>query len=73
MASLHRKNRWERLVVEPISDSLHLPGAARYALLHPPKAVKSGLATVGGIAGLTAGSAIVSSLRRRSEGSRNDS
>ncbi len=73
MGLLHRKSRWERLVVEPISDSMHLPGAARYAMLHPPKGVKSGLATLGGVVGLTAGSAIVSSLRRRSAESRNDS
>jgi len=65
MALLHRKSRWERLVVEPVSDALDLSGTVRYRLLHPPKALKPGLATLGGLVGLTAGGAALSSLRRR--------
>jgi hypothetical protein len=37
------------------------------------KATKAGLITAGGLAGLTAASAAISSRRRRTEGSRNDS
>jgi hypothetical protein len=36
----------------------------------PPKAVKSALAAVGGLVGVTAGSAAMSARRRRSEASR---
>lgn len=67
MRLLHRKSRWERMVVEPISQTLDLSGAARYRLLHPPKALKPSLATLGGLLGLTAGSAALSSVRHRSE------
>ena len=37
------------------------------------KALKTGLIAAGGLAGLTAGSAGISSLRRRKEGARDDS
>jgi hypothetical protein len=37
------------------------------------KALKAGLIAAGGLAGLTAGSAGISSLRRRTEGARDDS
>jgi len=52
-----------------------LPATVRSSLpeVHPPKAVKSGLAAAGGLIGLTAGSAAVSARRRRSEGSTQDS
>lgn len=52
-----RKSRWQRLL-----DAIHLPGRP------PDKAVKVGLIAAGGITGLTAGSAGISSLRRRVEG-----
>jgi hypothetical protein len=69
---LHRKSRWERAVIEPISQSLDLPAGIRYRLAHPPKALKPGLGALGGLLGLTAGSAVLSSARRRNE-SRNRS
>ena len=52
MHLLHRKGRWERRVVDPARDALR-------------RVVKPGLATIGGLVGLTVGSAAVSSLRRR--------
>ncbi|MBX5441565.1 MAG: hypothetical protein IRZ32_08555 [Solirubrobacteraceae bacterium] len=52
----HRKGRWER------RWGRHVAGPVKDAL---PKAVKPGLAALGGLVGLTAGSAAVSSLRRR--------
>jgi len=52
MHLLHRKGRWERRVVDPARDALR-------------RVVKPGLAAVGGLVGLTVGSAAVSSLRRR--------
>ena len=58
--------------VKPRADS-PLPAAVRTGLANPPKGVKPGLAAVGGVIGLTAGSAAVSALRRRSEGSANGS
>ncbi|HWV85035.1 MAG TPA: hypothetical protein VNZ62_06270 [Capillimicrobium sp.] len=48
----HRKSHWERRVVDPVKEAL-------------PRALKPGLAAIGGLVGLTAGSAVVSSLRRR--------
>ena len=69
---LFRKSRWERMVVNPVSDSLGLPHGVRSSLAtaQPPKAVTSGLAA---LASLTVGSAAVSSLRRRGAGSRDES
>ena len=49
-----------------------IPSTVRSTLapVHPPaKAVKSALAAVGGLIGVTAGSAAVSARRKRSEGS----
>jgi hypothetical protein len=67
---LHRRTTLGRLV-NRVSDS-ELPATVKSSLadVHPPKAVKSGLAAAGGLIGLTAGSAAVSARRRRSEGSR---
>jgi len=50
-------------------DAAKLPATVKSNLAdgHPPKAVKSGLAAVGGLIGLTAGSAAVSARRRRSD------
>jgi hypothetical protein len=64
MGILHRKSRWER-VIKPVVDSLDLPKGVKSGLADPPKAVKSGVAAVGGVLGLTVGSAVVSSLRHR--------
>lgn len=64
MTILHRKSRWER-VVGPAADQLGLPRGVRNGVADPPKAVKSAVAALGGVLGLTAGSAVVSSLRER--------
>lgn len=83
MRLLKRKNRFQRLL-DNVSDSLDVPGGAKFGLpdigsanplkggLPQGKALKAGL-IAGGLAGLTAASAGVSSLRRRTEGARNDS
>jgi hypothetical protein len=67
---LHRRTGVRR-VAKQVSD-VKLPTTVKGSLpeIHPPKAVKSGLAAAGGLIGLTAGSAAVSAARRRSEGSR---
>lgn len=83
MRLFHRKSRLERLV-ETVNDSLDLPGGrGKHSLsnigsgsglrdgLSPDKAVKAGLVAVG-LAGLTAASAGISSLRRAGE-ARDDS
>lgn len=68
MGILHRQSRWER-VVKPVVERLDLPKGVKSEIANPPKAVKSGVAAVGGFLGLTAGSAVVSSMRQR-EGKR---
>jgi hypothetical protein len=82
----HTKSRLERLV-DAVTDSLDggsspmklgMPGGAgpgkalKEALPSGDKAWKAGL-VAGGLAGLTAGSAGISSLRRRREGARDAS
>lgn len=74
MRIFNRKSQLQRLL-ETVNDSLDtssgiksgLPGAGS------GKALKTGLIAAGGLAGLTAGSAGISSLRRRSEGAKDDS
>jgi hypothetical protein len=61
MRIFRRKSRLQRLV-EPITKRFGLPARPS------DKTVKVGLIAAGGLTGLTAGSAGVSSLRRRSEG-----
>jgi hypothetical protein len=52
MRLIHRKSRWQRLL-EPVAGAT------------PPRgAVKSGLVTVGTMAGVTVASAVVSAVRR---------
>ena len=70
---LRRRTGLARLV-KRVGDSRG-PATVKSSLpeVHPPKAVKSSLAAVGGLIGLTAGSAAVSARRRRSEGSSNHS
>jgi hypothetical protein len=70
---LHRRTGFGRMV-KRVSDS-ELPATIKSSLpeVHPPKAVKGGLAAAGGLIGLTAGSAAVSARRRRSERSRSGS
>jgi hypothetical protein len=81
----NRKSQLQRLL-ETVNDVLDVPGGRRLSLpggLGSPgktlkdavptdKALKAGL-IAGGLAGLTAGSAGISSLRRRREGARDDS
>jgi hypothetical protein len=64
MELLHRRTILRRRV-KPIKS--------RVAKVRPRTAVASGLAAVGGLVGLSAGSAAVSARRRRSEQSSNDS
>jgi hypothetical protein len=77
-----RKSRFERFL-ETVNDSLEELGGVAAAggvssgkalkdVVPKGKARKAGL-IAGGLAGLTAGSAGISSLRRRLEGTRNDS
>lgn len=87
MRLLNRKSRLQRLV-GTVSDSVDLPSGIKSSLpsVGSGNALKSGLPSVGsgnavktglmaaaGIAGLTAASARVSSLRRRREGARDGS
>ena len=84
MRFFNRKSQLQRLL-ENANDSLDAlsgikfdapsasrPGKALKAALPKDKARKAGW-IAGGLAGLTAGSAGISSLRRRQEGARNDS
>jgi|GEM_PF-2051088 len=70
MRILNRKNHVRRLL-DTVNDSLESPST----LTSGPsaKAVKASLIAAGGLAGLTAGSAGISSLRRKREGARDDS
>jgi hypothetical protein len=81
MRVFNRKSRLQRFL-DTVTDSLDaatesvpgsLPsGKALKGAVPKEKAVKAGL-IAGGIAGLTAGSAGISSLRRRQEGESDDS
>jgi hypothetical protein len=82
MGLFNRKSKVERLL-ETVNDSLETVAGLAAAsgvgsgrtlkdALPKDKARKAGL-IAGGVAGLTAGSAGISSLRRRLEGARNDS
>lgn len=69
-----RKSRLQRLLatvndslIAPIGKQIHLPGRPS------DKTVKAGLIAAGGLTGLTAGSAGISSLRHRSEEREDDS
>lgn len=74
MRLFKRKSRRQRLfeavddaVVAPIASRIHFPGRPS------SKTVKVGAIAAGGLTGLTAGSAGISSLRRRTEGAQRDS
>ena len=67
MSVFNRKSQLQRLA-KSVNDS----GKPLKAALPNDKALKAGL-IAGGLAGLTAGSAGISSLRRRAEGARDDS
>ena len=83
MRFFNKKSQLQRLL-ENVNDSLDAlsgikidtpssgPGKALKAALPKDKARKAGW-IAGGLAGLTAGSAGISSLRRRKEGARDDS
>jgi hypothetical protein len=68
MRLFRRRNRLERALatvkdslVDPLAETIRLPSPS-------DKTVKAGLIAAGGLTGLTAGSAGISSLRRRVEG-----
>ncbi len=68
MRILTRKSTLEHLL-NTVTDSLEAPkGGIKSKLPRSGKAVKASLLTAGGLAGLTAASAGISRLRRRSEG-----
>jgi hypothetical protein len=65
MGLLNRKSRLQRLLAT-VNDSLDLPSRVKSLPdMGSSTAVKAGLMAAGGLAGLTAGSAGISSLRRR--------
>jgi hypothetical protein len=74
MRLLSRKSRTQRLL-KTVNKSLRVPSGIKSGLpdVGSGKAMKAGLITAGGLAGLTAGSAGISSLRRHSEGASDDS
>jgi hypothetical protein len=74
MRPFRRKSELQRLI-DTVSDALDVPGGLKGAVPsgRPGKAVKAALITAGGLAGLTAGSAGISSLRRQREGAGRDS
>ena len=67
MRILKRKSTLDQLV-DAVTDSLEAPKGVKSKLPRSRKAVKASLLTAGGLAGLTAASAGISRLRRRSEG-----
>lgn len=68
MRLLNRKNQVQRLL-ETVGDSIDVPST----LKSPGRATKAGLIAAGSLAGLTAGSAGISSLRRKQEEASDDS
>lgn len=71
MRLLNRKSRPQRLL-ETVKN---MPSGIKSGLpdVGSGKAMKAGLIAAGGLVGLTAGSAGISSLRRHSEGASDDS
>ena len=74
MRILNRKTPLQRFL-DSVNDTLDVPDGLRFDLPGggPGKALKVGLIAVSGLAGLTAGSAGISSLRHHKEGARDDS
>jgi hypothetical protein len=75
MRLFNRKNQLQRLL-QTVNDSLDASTSGIKSRLPSggsAKRLKAGLIAAGSLAGLTAGSAGISSLRRRSEGARDDS
>jgi hypothetical protein len=65
----NRKSQMQRLL-DTVTDPAELPNAVKSGMetVGSSKALKTGLIAVGGIAGLAAGSAGISSLRRHGDG-----
>jgi hypothetical protein len=72
MRLFNRKSQLQRLL-ETVNDTLDPSSWQSVGLPRSAKAVKTGLIAAGGVAGLTAASAGISSIRRRAEGARRDS
>jgi hypothetical protein len=71
MRVFNRKSRLER-VLDTVTDSLD-PSNLKRIPVGRGKALKTGAIAAGGVAGLTAVSAGISSLRRRAEGDEEES
>jgi hypothetical protein len=72
MRLFNRKSQLQRLL-ETVNDTLDPSSWKNVELPGSAKALKTSLIAVGGVAGLTAASAGISSIRRRAEGARRDS
>jgi hypothetical protein len=72
MRLFNRKSQLQRFL-ETVNDSLDTTSWRSVELPGSAKGLKTGLIAAGGIAGLTAASAGISSIRRRAEGARHDS
>ena len=72
---LFNKKRQLHRLLDTVSDSLDVPSGIKSSLpdVGSSKALKAGLVAAGGLAGLTAGSAGISSLRRHRERAKDDS
>jgi len=74
MRPFNRKTKLQGLL-DTVDDSLDLPSGIKSKLpdVGSGKTLKAALIAAGGLAGLTAASAGISSLRRHREGTRDDS
>ena len=72
MGLFKRKSQVQRLL-ETVNDTLDPSSWGSIKLGSSTKALKAGAIAAGSVAGLTAASAGVSSIRRRAEGARRDS
>jgi hypothetical protein len=72
MRLFNRKSQLQRLL-ETVNDTLDPSSWKSVGLPRSAKPLKTGLIAAGGVAGLTAASAGISSIRRRAEGARRNS
>jgi hypothetical protein len=74
MRLFNKKSHLQR-ALETVKGSLDVPNGFKIGLpnVGSNKALKAGLIVAGGLAGLTAGSAGISSLREQNEGATDDS
>ena len=74
MRILNRKTPLQRFL-DSVNDTLDVPDGLKFDLPggSSGRALKAGLLAFGGLAGLTAGSAGISSLRQHAEGAKGDS